>query len=96
MRDGSVLLSRMVVTFSFERIKADQARHSGAQQISADQLPATNQQGYAMTKAKNIEFRLSKLEKGPDKNVLAIMEIRSRAIAGTVLNQVRNQVLKGQ
>ncbi|HDV9907474.1 TPA: hypothetical protein RKW90_002007 [Klebsiella oxytoca] len=49
-----------------------------------------------MTKAKNIEFRLSKLEKGPDKNVLAIMEIRSRAIAGTVLNQVRNQVLKGQ
>lgn len=28
-----------------------------------------------MTKAKNIEFRLSKLEKGPDENVLAIMEI---------------------
>lgn len=49
-----------------------------------------------MTKIKNIEFRLRKLEKGPDENVLAIMEKRSRAIAGTVLNQVQNQVLKGQ
>ncbi|HDX8856202.1 TPA: hypothetical protein RQO47_001142 [Klebsiella michiganensis] len=29
----------MVVTFSFEKIKADQARHSGAQQISAGELP---------------------------------------------------------
>lgn len=41
-----------------------------------------------MTKAKNIEFRLSKLEKGPDENVLAIMEIRSRAIAGSLLKQI--------
>jgi ribosomal protein L35AE/L33A len=47
-----------------------------------------------MTKAKNIEFRLSKLEKGPDKNVLAIMEIRSRAIAGSLLKQIPCQALK--
>lgn len=49
-----------------------------------------------MTKPSDIESRLRKLEKGPDKNVLAIIERRSRAIAGTLLNQVRNQVLKGQ
>lgn len=47
-----------------------------------------------MTKAKNIEFRLSKLEKGPDENVLAIMEIRSRAIAGSLLKQIFCQALK--
>lgn len=49
-----------------------------------------------MTKPSDIESRLIKLEKGPDKNVLAIMERRSKSIAGTLLNQVRNQVLKGQ
>ena len=47
-----------------------------------------------MTKAKNIEFRLSKLEKGPEKNVLALMEIRSRTIAGSVLKQIPCQELK--
>ncbi len=47
-----------------------------------------------MTKAKNIEFRLSKLEKGPDENVLAIMEIRPRAIAGSLLKQISCQALK--
>ncbi|WP_117067982.1 hypothetical protein, partial [Klebsiella pneumoniae] len=71
-----------------------EARHSGAQQIRAGQLPAINRQGYTMTKTKNIEFRLSKLEKGPDKKVLAIMEIRSRTIAGSVLKQIPCQELK--
>lgn len=47
-----------------------------------------------MTKTKNIEFRLSKLEKGPDKKVLANMEIRSRTIAGSVLKQIPCQALK--
>lgn len=47
-----------------------------------------------MTKTKNIEFRLSKLEKGPDKKVLAIMEIRSITIAGSVLKQIPCQELK--
>lgn len=40
-----------------------------------------------MTKAKNTEFRLRKLEKGPDKNMLAAMDKKAKAIAGIVLAQ---------
>ena len=47
-----------------------------------------------MTKQSDIESRLRKLEKGPDKKVLAIMEIRSRTIAGSVLKQIPCQELK--
>lgn len=49
-----------------------------------------------MTKPSDIESRLIKLEKGPDKQVLAAMNSKARAIAGNLLNQIQVQVLKVQ
>lgn len=40
-----------------------------------------------MTKQSDIESRLRKLEKGPDKNVLAAMDNKAKAIAGIVSAQ---------
>lgn len=40
-----------------------------------------------MSKRNNIESRLSRLEKGPDKNMLAAMDKKAKAIAGIVLAQ---------
>lgn len=45
-----------------------------------------------MTKAKNIEFRLSKLEKGPDKKVLAFMDNKAKAIADIFFAQALRPV----
>ena len=49
-----------------------------------------------MTKPSDIESRLIKLEKGPDKQVLAAMNSKTRAIAGSLLNQIQVQALKDQ
>ncbi|GKN38546.1 hypothetical protein NUBL22001_50290 [Klebsiella pneumoniae] len=45
-----------------------------------------------MTKLGDIEFRLSKLEKGPDKKVLAFMDNKAKAIAGIFLAQALRPV----
>ena len=47
-----------------------------------------------MTKPGDIESRLIKLEKGPDKQVLAAMNSKARAIAGSLLKQIPCQALK--
>lgn len=49
-----------------------------------------------MIKSKDLEYRVIKLEKGPDKQVLAAMNSKARAIAGNLLNQIQVQVLKVQ
>lgn len=49
-----------------------------------------------MIKSKDLESRVMKLEKGPDKQVLAAMNSKARAIAGNLLNQIQVQVLKVQ
>lgn len=45
-----------------------------------------------MTKLVDIEFRLSKLEKGPDKKVLAFMGDKAKAIAGIFFAQALRPV----
>lgn len=40
-----------------------------------------------MSKRKSIEYRLSKLEKGPDRSALAAMDNKAKAIAGIFFAQ---------
>ncbi len=47
-----------------------------------------------MTKPRDIESRLRKLEKGPDKNVLAAMDNKAKAIAGIVSAQALRHLKK--